>query len=52
MKHDARAQQTQLELAYGRMRSQVVRLTNSGSQFEVRTPTAVAGVSAQTSSST
>jgi ferric-dicitrate binding protein FerR (iron transport regulator) len=44
VKHDARAQQTQLELAYGRMRSQVVRLTNSGSQFEVRTPTAVAGV--------
>src|SRR5579872_7036174 len=42
--HNAVAQQTTLELLYGRLRSQVVKLTQPNSRFEVRTPTAVAGV--------
>jgi hypothetical protein len=44
VRHDAKLQQTQIELSYGKLRSQVARLTRQGSQFEVRTPTAVAGV--------
>ena len=44
VRHNAGAQQSQLELSFGRLRSQVVKLTRSGSQFEVRTPSAVAGV--------
>jgi FecR protein len=44
VQHNARAQQSQLELNLGRLRSQVVKLTQPGSRFEVRTPTAVAGV--------
>jgi hypothetical protein len=42
--HDAAAQRTQIQLAYGRLRSSAVRLSRAGSSFEVRTPTAVAGV--------
>ena len=42
--HDAAAQRTQVQLAYGRLRSSAVRLARAGSSFEVRTPTAVAGV--------
>ena len=42
--HNAVAQQTTLELLYGRLRSQVMKLTQPNSRFEVRTPTAVAGV--------
>lgn len=44
IQHNAAAQQTTLELLYGRLRSQVVKLTQPGSKFEVRTPTSVAGV--------
>jgi len=44
VEHNAVAQQTTLELLYGRLRSQVVKLTQPNSKFEVRTPTAVAGV--------
>jgi len=44
VKHDARSQQTALELGYGRIRCQIRQLTASGSRFELRTPTAVAGV--------
>ena len=44
IRHDAKSQQTQIELTYGKMRSQVVKLVAPGSSFEVRTPTAVAGV--------
>jgi hypothetical protein len=44
VEHNAVAQQTTLELLYGRLRSQVVKLTQPNSRFEVRTPTAVAGV--------
>ena len=43
-KHDAGAQQTQLELTYGRIRSQAVRIVKPGGAYEVRTPTGVAGV--------
>lgn len=44
VQHDAATQQTTLELLFGRLRSQVVKLTQPNSRFEVRTPTAVAGV--------
>jgi hypothetical protein len=44
VQHDAATQQTTLELLFGRLRSQVVKLTQSNSRFQVRTPTAVAGV--------
>lgn len=44
VQHDAAAQQTTLELLFGRLRSQVVKLTQPSSKFEVRTPTSVAGV--------
>lgn len=42
--HNAAAQQTQIELEYGRMRSQVVKQSKPNSKFEVRTPVGVAGV--------
>lgn len=42
--HDAAAQRTQVQLAYGRVRSSAVRLARAGASFEIRTPTAVAGV--------
>ena len=44
VQHNAAAQQTTLELLFGRLRSQVVKLTQPNSHFEVRTPTSVAGV--------
>ena len=44
VQHNAATQQTTLELLFGRLRSQVVKLTQPNSRFEVRTPTAVAGV--------
>jgi len=44
VQHDPVAQQTTLEILFGRLRSQVVKLTQPNSKFEVRTPTAVAGV--------
>ena len=44
VQHNAAAQQTTLELLFGRLRSQVVKLTQPNSKFEVRTPTSVAGV--------
>ncbi|MBI3669804.1 MAG: FecR domain-containing protein [Acidobacteria bacterium] len=43
-KHDPGAQQTELELTYGRVRSKAVRLARPGGKFEVRTPAGVAGV--------
>ncbi len=42
--HDPAAQQTDLELSYGRLRSQAVKLTKPGAHFTVRTPTGIAGV--------
>lgn len=44
VKHDARAQQTTLEMTFGRVRAQVSTVTRDGGSFQVRTPTAVAGV--------
>ncbi len=44
VQHDAVAQQTQLELDYGKLRSRVVSITKPGGKFEVKTPNAVAGV--------
>lgn len=44
VKHDAKSQQTELALKYGRVRSEVTALTQPGAKFEVRTPNAVAGV--------
>src|SRR5579859_655723 len=44
VKHDARAQQTALEMTYGRVRAQVSTVTRDGGSFQLRTPTAVAGV--------
>jgi hypothetical protein len=43
-KHDPGAQQTQLDLTYGRMRSKAVRVARPGGSYEVRTPVGVAGV--------
>src|SRR5258706_1467710 len=44
VKHDARSQQTALQLGYGRLRAEVASVTRDGGKFELRTPTAVAGV--------
>jgi len=41
--HDPQTRKTRVELAYGLLRAQIRKL-NAGEQFEVRTPTAVAGV--------
>ncbi len=42
--HDAKPQRTLLQLAYGRVRASVVPITQPAGGFEVRTPSAVAGV--------
>lgn len=44
VKHDVRTQQTSLELGYGRIRCQIRQITQDTGRFELRTPTAVAGV--------
>jgi len=44
IRHDPQTQQTQVELTLGSLRSEVVKLTKPGANFEVRTPTAVIGV--------
>ena len=44
LKHDAAAQQTELELTTGKIRAQVNKITKPSGSFTVRTPTAVAGV--------
>jgi hypothetical protein len=43
-KHDGAAQQTQLDLAYGKLRSQAQKITKTDGKFEVHTPAGVAGV--------
>ena len=43
-KHDAGAQQTQLELTYGKLRSQAQKIARPDGKFEVHTPAGVAGV--------
>jgi hypothetical protein len=42
--HNAAAQQTQIELTYGRVRSQVVKQSKPNAKFEVHTAVGVAGV--------
>lgn len=44
IQHDAANQRTDIQLAYGRLRASAVRLARPGASFQVRTPTAVAGV--------
>jgi ferric-dicitrate binding protein FerR (iron transport regulator) len=44
LSHDAAMQRTQIQLAYGHLRSNAVRIARAGGSFEVHTPTAVAGV--------
>lgn len=44
VQHDAANQRTQIQMAYGRLRASAIRLARPGASFEVRTPTAVAGV--------
>ncbi|MGA8222969.1 MAG: FecR family protein [Candidatus Acidiferrales bacterium] len=43
-KHDAGAQQTDLELSYGQVRARAVKLVKPDAHFRVRTPVGVAGV--------
>jgi ferric-dicitrate binding protein FerR (iron transport regulator) len=44
VKHDAGAQQTDLELTLGKVRSQAQKITQPNGKFEVHTPAGVAGV--------
>jgi len=44
VQHDAASQQTSLELNYGKLRSRVVKITQPGGKYEVKTPNAVIGV--------
>src|SRR5215470_4436160 len=44
VKHDAGAQQTDLELGFGKLRSQAQKISQPNGNFDVRTPAGVAGV--------
>ena len=44
VKHDAGAQQTELELTCGKLRTQAQKIAKPDGKFEVRTPAGVAGV--------
>lgn len=44
VKHDAGAQQTELELTYGKLRTQAQKIAKPDGKFEVRTQAGVAGV--------
>jgi len=44
VQHDAKSQQTTVQMGIGALRSRVVKLTNPGAKFEVHTPQAVIGV--------
>jgi hypothetical protein len=44
VQHDATTQQTTIDLNYGKLRNQVVKITQPGGKYEVRTPNAVIGV--------
>jgi|HubBroStandDraft_6_1064221.scaffolds.fasta_scaffold22884_3 hypothetical protein len=44
VQHDAASQQTSLEMNFGKVRSQVVKITQPGGKFQVTTPNAVIGV--------
>src|SRR5271169_1521078 len=43
-KHDSADQQTDLDLNYGRVRAKAVKLVKPNANFQIRTPTGVAGV--------
>jgi len=43
-KHDSTAQQTDLEVGFGKMRSQAQKISQPNGKFEVHTPAGVAGV--------
>src|SRR5579872_3527340 len=44
LQHDAKSQQTSLEMDYGKLRNKVVKITQPGGKYEVKTPNAVIGV--------
>ncbi len=44
VRHDKGAQQTDLEVGFGKMRSQAQKISKPGGKFEVHTPAGVAGV--------
>jgi hypothetical protein len=44
MEHDAVSQQTSIEMNYGKLRNQVVKITKPNGKYEVKTPNAVIGV--------
>jgi ferric-dicitrate binding protein FerR (iron transport regulator) len=44
LQHQAQSQQTSLEMGAGRLRSRVIKLSQPGSKFELKTPHAVIGV--------
>jgi hypothetical protein len=44
VKHDSGVQQTDLEVGFGKMRSQAQKISKPGGKFEVHTPAGVAGV--------
>jgi FecR protein len=44
VKHDSGAQQTELEVTYGKLRTQAQKIAKPDGKFEVRTPAGVAGV--------
>lgn len=44
LQHDAATQQTAIEVNYGKLRNQVVKITQPNGKYEVKTPNAVIGV--------
>jgi ferric-dicitrate binding protein FerR (iron transport regulator) len=44
VQHDSASQQTSLEMDFGKVRSQVVKISKPGGKFEMKTPNAVIGV--------
>lgn len=44
VQHDTASQQTSLEMDFGKVRSQVVKVTKADGKFEMKTPNAVIGV--------
>jgi hypothetical protein len=44
VQHDAKSQQTEVDLDYGKLRNQVVKITQPGGKYQVKTPNAVIGV--------
>ena len=44
VQHDSASQQTSLEMDFGKIRSQVVKINKLGGKFEMKTPNAVIGV--------